>query len=63
MLNRAHVDDSIPSRTIISRDNLVFNRKDRDIYGGGVLVAVNSSIATSEIKLQTCESGGVVREA
>lgn len=55
-LTETHVDDSIPSRTIISHDNLVFFRKDRNIYGGGVLVAVNSSIATREIKLQTCES-------
>ena len=63
MLNRAHVDDSIPSRTITSRDNLVFIRIDRDIYGGGLPVAVNSSIATSEMKLQTCELGGIFREA
>ena len=59
-LTESHVDDKIPSRTIISHDNF---RKDQNIYGGGVLVAVNSSIAAREIKLQTCGVGGLIREA
>ena len=62
-LAESHVDDTIPSRTIIRRDNLVLFRIDRNIYGGGVLVAVNSSIAAREIKLQTCGVGGLIREA
>ena len=50
-LTESHVDDTIPSRTIISRDNF---RKDQNIYCGGVLVAVYNSIAAREITLRSC---------
>jgi len=39
-LTETHLDDSINSRFIISRSDLTFARKDRNRYGGGVMIAV-----------------------
>lgn len=41
-LTETHIDSNICSRTLINRDDLVFYRKDRNLNGGGVLIAVNN---------------------
>ena len=55
-LTETHIDDTIASRSIINRDDLVFFRKDRNINGGGVLIGVYNLLHPKEIKLESCES-------
>ena len=51
-LTETHVDCSINSRTIIDRDDLLFFRKDRNLYGGGVLIAINQNLQPERINIQ-----------
>ena len=48
-LTETHIDDTINSRSILNRDDLIFFRKDRNIHGGGVLIAINNHLQSEEI--------------
>ena len=50
-LTETHIDSTIPNQSIIEDTNKTIFRKDRNLYGGGVLIAVDSSLNPSEIKL------------
>ena len=58
-LTETHVDDTITDRSIINRDDLVFFRKDRNICGGGVLVAADRSLFPREIKAPECKAEAI----
>lgn len=55
-LTDIHVDHTISDRSIVNRDDLVLFRKDRNINGGGVLVAVTNLLFPREIKPFNCNS-------
>jgi hypothetical protein len=50
-----HLDDSILNSTIFSGKNKMVYRKDRNIRGGGVMIAINSDIDHSRVELNTDE--------
>ena len=54
-LTETRRDNSIDSRTIVGRDDLVFFRNDRTINGGGVLVAVSNQLNSKEIYMPNCD--------
>ena len=54
-LTETHLDDSISSQSIIEISNLDFFRRDRNIYGGGVLIAVNKRLNASRLDLDTLD--------
>ena len=51
-LTDTHVDCSTNSRTIIDRDDLLFFKNDRNLYGGEVLVAINQNLQPERIDIQ-----------
>lgn len=48
-LTETHINESIPDRTILDRDDFIFYRKDRSICGGGVLIAISQNLQPKEI--------------
>ena len=55
-LTETHIDNTINSRSILNRDDLIFYRKDRNLNGGGVLIAINNILQPKEIATNSnCE--------
>ena len=52
-LTETHLDDTFADSQIFNTDDKRIYRKDRNIHGGGVLIAVNSQIKHSPIILET----------
>lgn len=54
-MTETHVDSSINSKTILDRDDLLFFRKDRNLYGGGALIAVSQHLQPERIDIHVGE--------
>ncbi len=54
-LTETHIDSTVNNRTLIDRGDLIFYRKDRNINGGGVLIAINEQLQPKLIKLPETE--------
>ena len=50
-LTETHVDNTISNCNIIDSSNLDFFRHDRNLYGGGVLIATNKSLKATAINI------------
>jgi len=60
-LTETHIDDTISSHCLIPDTNKTIFRRDRDIHGGGVLIAVDGNLQPSELKIKTKEEIIVVK--
>ena len=52
-LTETHIDDTIPSKNVIQDDNKIVFRRDRNIHGGGVLIAVEESLRPTQVQIDT----------
>ena len=52
-LTETHIDQNVASRCIIDTPGFDFFRCDRNVNGGGVLVATRNQVRASEVKLDT----------
>ena len=52
-LTETHIDQNVASRCIIDTPGFDFFRCDRNVNGGGVLVATKNQVRASDVKLNT----------
>ena len=50
-LTETHIDSSIPDHQIFDYNNKIIYRNDRNIHGGGVLIAINNDLVSSQINI------------
>ncbi len=50
-LTETHLDETITNNSILASENRSMFRRDRNIYGGGVLIAVNETLKPKEVDL------------
>ena len=48
-LTETHIDNTVDSRIIVDKDDLIFYRKDRTINGGGGVIAVHENMQPTQI--------------
>jgi len=54
-LTETHLDKTVPSQMLFDSSNWVVHRKDRNIHGGGVLIAIGSNICHSLISFSCAD--------
>ena len=55
-LTETHIDNTIQDHQIFDYNNKIIYRKDRNIYGGGVLIAVSESFTSKQITLANTDN-------
>lgn len=54
-ITETHIDNTFTDKQVIETDNNILYRQDRNIHGGGVLIAVNRKIKSTRIEtIATC---------